>query len=214
MLHGMREERFDTSNQAWWNKERTATTNTANGYYYSDYWTGVDEQGEGKCTRAAASMALSYMGIDLLPKDLNKEGTVYHGYAKDAERQDPSCNTRGGSTNSTGSQYPMTYDRFLEMYNDYASDNGDKYSPVVIHTQYRKGSHAFIVVGHDQTDPEYFYVVDSGHRERFGRVKLTQEGQLKVAEYQILDGNNWVTLIDNKYSTEYNLMGVWQYYRK
>ena len=200
--------------QAWWNKERTATTNTANGYYYSDYWTGVDEQGESKCTRAAASMALSYMGIDLLPKDLNKEGTVYHGYAKDAERQDPSCNTRGGSTNSTGSQYPMTYDRFLEMYNDYASDNGDKYSPVVIHTQYRKGSHAFIVVGHDQTDPEYFYVVDSGHRERFGRVKLTQEGQLKVAEYQILDGNNWVTLIDNKYSTEYNLMGVWQYYRK
>ncbi len=200
-----------------WTKNQMGTTVNA-GTLKVTHDMNEDEQcmacGYLKCTRAAASMALSYMGIDLLPKDLNKEGTVYHGYAKDAERQDPSCNTRGGSTNSTGSQYPMTYDRFLEMYNDYASDNGDKYSPVVIHTQYRKGSHAFIVVGHDQTDPEYFYVVDSGHRERFGRVKLTQEGQLKVAEYQILDGNNWVTLIDNKYSTEYNLMGVWQYYRK
>ena len=183
------------------------------GSYRAKYWTGVDQsKGNGKCTRAAASMALSYMGIDLLPKDMGDH--CPEGYEQDARAKDSSCNTRGGSTDATDSQYDITYDRFLELYNDYASDNEGKYSPVVIHTAYRKGSHAFIVVGHDQNDPEYFYVVDSGHGDRLGRVKFTQEGPMKVAEYQKLDGKNWVTLVDNKYSTDYNLMGVWQYYKK
>ncbi len=195
--------------------------------YRAKYWTNVD-QSEGKCTRAAASMALSYMGIDLLPKDMGDHCKT--GYKEDARAKDSSCNTRGRSTNSAGEEYEMTYDKFLELYNDYASDEEGKYSPVVIHTVRRvkittedgkeewvRKTHAFIVVGHDQSDPDYFYVVDPGHGNNggTGRIKLTQEGQMRVADYQCYKDGKWTSLHEKtRYSDDCNLIGVWQYYKE
>ncbi|MDO4384604.1 MAG: C39 family peptidase [Clostridia bacterium] len=198
-----------------------------NGSYRAKYWTNVD-QSEGKCTRAAASMALSYMGIDLLPKDMGDHCKT--GYKEDARAKDSSCNTRGRSTNSAGEEYEMTYDKFLELYNDYASDEEGKYSPVVIHTvrlvniatedgkeEWVRRTHAFIVVGHDQSDPDYFYVVDPGHGNNggTGRIKLTQEGQMRVADYQCYKDGKWTSLHEKtRYSDDCNLIGVWQYYKE
>lgn len=195
------------------------------GSYRAKYWTNVD-QSEGKCTRAAASMALSYMGIDLLPKDMVGDHCKT-GYKEDARAKDSSCNTRGESTNYAGTEYKMTYDEFLELYNDYASDEEGKYSPVVIHTvrevwskedkKFVKKTHAFIVVGHDQSDPDYFYVVDPGHgnNDGTGRIKLTQEGQMRVADYQWYNGREWVSFKDQvRYKDDCKLIGVWQYYKK
>ena len=199
-----------------------------NGSYRAKYWTNVD-QSEGKCTRAAASMALSYMGIDLLPKDMVGDHCKT-GYKEDASAKDSSCNTRGRSTNSAGEEYEMTYDKFLELYNDYASDEEGKYSPVVIHTvrwvkitnkdgkeEWVRKTHAFIVVGHDQSDPDYFYVVDPGHGENggTGRIKLTQEGQMRVADYQCYKDGKWNSLYKNtRYAADCKLIGVWQYYKE
>ena len=195
-----------------------------NGSYRAKHWTNVD-QSEGKCTRAAASMALSYMGIDLLPKDMGDHCKT--GYKEDARAKDSSCNTRGRSTNSGGEEYEMNYDKFLELYNDYASDEEGKYSPVVIHTvrwvwskddkKFVQRTHAFIVVGHDQSNPDYFYVVDPGHGNNggTGRIKLTQEGQMRVADYQCYKDGKWISLHEKtRYADDCNLIGVWQYYKE
>ena len=192
--------------------------------YRANYWTNVD-QSEGKCTRAAASMALSYMGIDLLPKDMGDNCKT--GYKEDASAKDSSCNTRGRSTNSGGEEYEMNYDKFLELYNDYASDEEGKYSPVVIHTvrwvwskddkKLVQRTHAFIVVGHDQSNPDYFYVVDPGHGNNggTGRIKLTQEGQMRVADYQCYKDGKWTSLHEKtRYADDCKLIGVWQYYKE
>ena len=192
--------------------------------YRANYWTNVD-QSEGKCTRAAASMALSYMGIDLLPKDMGDNCKT--GYKEDASAKDSSCNTRGRSTNSGGEEYEMNYDKFLELYNDYASDEEGKYSPVVIHTvrwvwskddkKFVQRTHAFIVVGHDQSNPDYFYVVDPGHGNNggTGRIKLTQEGQMRVADYQCYKDGKWTSLHEKtRYADDCKLIGVWQYYKE
>ena len=194
------------------------------GSYRDEYWTDVD-QSEGKCTRAASSMALSYMGIDVLPKDMGNHCTT--GYEADAKAKDSSCKTRGESTNYAGKEYEMTYDEFLDLYNDYASDEEGKYSPVVIHTvrwvwskndkKFVQRTHAFIVVGHDQSNPDYFYVVDPGHGNNggTGRIKLTQEGQMRVADYQCYKDGKWTSLHEKtRYADDCNLIGVWQYYKE
>lgn len=199
--------------------------------YHNEYWTGVDQVKEGKCTRAAASMALSYMGIDLLPNKMGDHAPT--GYASDVP--DSSCEVRGAqaggvgqvTTNSSGAECSFTYDDFLEMYNDYASDTEGKYSPIVIHTVYwyanknsgAKGdkTHAFLVIGRDENDPDYFYVVDSGHSYSSGKVKFTQEGPMRVSEYKVESGASWVDYTNNdgsiRYSKDKILMGVWQYYK-
>lgn len=151
------------------------------------------------------------------------------GYVKNAQAKDSSCKVRGAragagvTTNSTGTECSFTYNEFLQMYNDYASDTEGKYSPIVIHSVYyntktkKEQPHAFTVIGRDESNPEYFYVVDSGYSNNagIGKVKFAQEGQMRVADYQIVkaDTGKWGTSTNKFYSADYILMGVWQYYK-
>lgn len=180
-------------------------------YYYTDanakngrsegYWTN-NSQASGKCTRAAASMALSYMGITALPKNFNPTLSPYAPYAESL-----GCTTAGDDNETRGSLYSISLSEFKKWYERYANDTTGKYSPIILHTYYNGGMHAFAVFGRDANDNDFYYIVDSGTGYHVGKVKLAEvDGYIRIKEYR--NSNNQVV---SKYSSSYKMMGVWQY---
>lgn len=100
-----------------------------------------------KCTRAALSMALSWMGIDCTPvrmSELVRSEEIFYTY-------DPVCE-KLGVTRTEGD---------LEtLWAEYEAGRG---SPVLLHFTYSGGGmHGVLLVARDPEDPELFYAVTSG----------------------------------------------------
>ncbi len=120
--------------------------------YDKDSWPPSVHPKSG-CIAAAKSMALSSMGIDHLPKDMNlgTDGYVNEDYIK--TKWDLKQNICGDK--QSHSKRVEALDSYLE---NYLSDPS-KYSPPVIRVTTYSGGHSMIVVGKDETG---YRVVDSG----------------------------------------------------
>ena len=187
--------------------------------YYSDanadgitrtegYWTD-NAQGTSRCTRAAACMAWSYMGITAFPKYVSPTDHPYAPYAL----------TLGCDTDRRSS---ISLAEFETWYKRYADDTTGKYSPIVLQTNYAKlddngniqfdkngnvvlGSHAFTIFGRDINDG-YYYIVDPGHNVYLGKIKLEEvNGEICVAEYITAKG------VHPKKYNSYSMLMIWQY---
>lgn len=182
-------------------------------YYYTDanaqannrlggYWTD-DSQAKGRCTRAAASMALSYMGITALPKSFNPTQGPYAPFAETL-----GCSTAGNDLETKGSAYAISLSEFENWYERYANDSTGKYSPIVLHMLYANdGIHAFTVFGRDANNSAYYYVVDSGTGYHIAKVKIVEvNGSIRIGEYIIPNGDSVA-----RYGSDYAMVGVWQY---
>ena len=189
--------------------------------YYSDtdddylgkgYWAS-NTQGSEKCTRAAACMALSYMGITAFPK----YSSTNHPYIDFADGL--GCYTDPNEVfefmTSEEIEAP-DLEGFEAMYARYANDTTGDYSPIVIHTNHDYGQHAFTVFGRDAEDGEY-YVVDSGHGEVYhlGKIKLEEvNDEIRVAKYRFIDNPTYEETVLAKYNIGNAVHCVWQYVRK
>ncbi len=173
-------------------------------YFYVDsdgYWASAS-QANGKCTRAASSMALSYMGVTALPKNFNPTACPYAPYAESM-----GITTRGNDSESSGSAYSISMATFEEWYAKYANDTVGKYSPIVLHMKNNGSIHAFAVFGRDKNDSDYYYIVDSGTGDHISKVKIVEvDGKIRIGEYIKKNG-----LRNSKYSSSYEMVGVWQY---
>ncbi len=182
-------------------------------YYYTDdnakennrsggYWTDNSEA-NGRCTRAAASMALSYMGITAFPKNFNPTNSPYKNYAASL-----GCTTIGNDLETLGSAYSISLSEFEAWYEKYENDTTGMYSPIILHTYYANGGiHAFTVFGRDINNKNYYYVVDSGTGDHIAKIKIVEKnGVIRIDEYKYADGT-----IVTKYNSSYKMVGVWQY---
>ncbi len=177
---------------------------TQDKYFYAGdngYWTDREEA-KGKCTRAASCMAISYMGITALPKNVNPTASPYATYAKNL-----GLTTHGNDNESKGSAYSISLSTFQEWYDRYAADTKGEYSPIILHTYTSSSMHAFAVFGRDVNDPDYYYVVDSGTGDHLGKVKIVEvSGKIRIGEYIKRDGSK-----SSNYNSNKTMLGVWQY---
>jgi len=176
-------------------------------YYYTDsnhtngYWLN-NSQADGKCTRAASCMALSYMGITAFPKNVSPTNSPYKTYIESL-----GLTMVGDGQESCGYNYSVSLATFNEWYNRYANDKTGKYSPIVIHTEYASGKHSFAVFGRDTNNANTYYVIDSGHGEYLGKIELTEvNGKIRIKKYSTAS-----VASSSKYSSDYSIIGVWQY---
>ncbi|MBR2422086.1 MAG: cell wall-binding repeat-containing protein [Oscillospiraceae bacterium] len=187
-------------------------------YYYVDkwvnntftegYWTS-NTQAEGKCTRAAACMAWSYMGITAFPKN------VYPIKPTDITDDPPEPYVAYADKIlgcETVSDTSCTMEEFSTMYERYANDTTGKYSPIVIFTKHKTNQHAFTILGRCVSKEYYgyYYVADPGHNVHFGMIKLEEVlGEIRVADY--------ITIKDvdsEKYNINYPMKRVSQYIKR
>ena len=97
-------------------------------YFYTNYWTGLVDAATYQCQLAAASMALSYVNVNKLPKDLGKFAGPANNY--------------GAAQYTLPSSVSSAVDNLI-------NGNG-KYSPVVIHVKpypSSGGEHWLVVAG-------------------------------------------------------------------
>lgn len=185
--------------------------------YCEDYWgfkiLNEHPKGNGFCNRAAACMALSYMGYDLLPKDL-KDST-------DVESQKSELLTTHNIivNRKSKEEHTMTMTNFNELYENYVNDHdkGD-YSPVILYTKHKKNNgkgpetnHWLVIIGQDAQDKEYYSVLDSG-TGNYAQIKLgtTNGDTLVITEYRYSgDGINWKP--DEGYNADEQTLTMVQY---
>ena len=116
-------------------------------YYSKDFYTwgkGVIDS-SNKCTRASASMALSFLGIDLTPgkmSDLMKKADIPSPIASVPDMVDEVEKVK-----ST---------KFKTLFENY-NDNPDEYTPVVAYFNYKSSQHAVVIYAFDGT---YYYAAD------------------------------------------------------
>lgn len=160
--------------------------------YVPEYWTSLSDA-SGSCTRAASSMAVSYMGINALPKSASNV-TRFH-----ADMKALGCPQEVSSGGKA--------DRFTAWYDEYARDESGLVSPVVIYTNHQTSTHAFVVIGRDKAEHDCFYVVDSGSSSYVNRVRLgVQNGVLVIREYLYSTQK-----LDTRYSEAYSVISIWRY---
>ena len=162
--------------------------------YVPEYWVSRSDAA-GSCTRAAGSMAASYMGIDALPRD-----------AADFSKFQTLVKNLGGAPSTHSA---CTLETFLRWYDDYARDGTGRVSPVVIYTNYGTSTHAFVVIGRDSSAHDCFYVADSGSSGCVNRVRLgVENGRVYVDEYVRSTGT-----VDTRYGKEHRIIYFWRYAR-
>ena len=121
--------------------------------FVKEYWFSaafdLRDTANRKCTRAAFSMALSWLGIDCTPVDMSdmlRSRELKYTY-------DPVCEKLGNVIRVQGD---------LEtLWADYQAGKG---SPVLLHFNYDGGLHAVLLIDRDREEPELFYAVNSGQR--------------------------------------------------
>lgn len=160
--------------------------------YVPEYWVSLSDA-SGSCTRAAGSMAASYMGIDALPRD-----------AADFTRFQKLVKSLGGEPSTNTSCSVST---FIQWYDEYARDTEGNVSPVVVYTRYGSSTHAFVIIGRDSASHDLFYVADSGSSGCVNRVRLgADNGRLYVDEYVRSTGT-----VDDRYGKEHEMLYFWRY---
>lgn len=160
--------------------------------YVPQYWVSRSDA-SGSCTRAAGSMAASYMGIDALPRD-----------AADFTKFQKLVGSLGGTPSTHNA---CTLETFLRWYDEYARDTEGRVSPVVIYTRYGTSTHAIVVVGRDAAAHDRFYVADSGSSGCVNRVRLgVEDGRVYVDEYAFSTGK-----IDARYGRGHEMLYFWRY---
>lgn len=183
-----------------WGSSPQATQDDYMYYGEQGYWSTL-EQAKSACTRAASCMAISYMGITALPKNVNPTDAPYEEYATKTL----------GLTLFGNDSSSISLSTFNEWYDRYAMDTLGEYSPIILHTNYNTDSmHAVAVFGRDANDENCYYVVDSGGREHVAKVRIVEvNGKIRIGEYLIRNNDKKNT----KYSSAYGMIGVWQYGR-
>lgn len=162
--------------------------------YVPEYWVSQSDA-SGSCTRAAGSMAASYMGVNALPR-VASSFTAFQAYIK-----------AQGFTVATDNDCSLSV--FVRWYDDYARDVDGAFSPVVIYTEYGLSRHAFVVIGRDAEAHDLFYIADSGSTSYVNRVRLAEEdGLLYVAQYEFADGR-----VDERYGKDHPMVYFWRYCR-
>jgi len=160
--------------------------------YVPQYWVSYSDA-SGSCTRAAGSMAASYMGINALPRAAT-DFTKFQTYIKNQ-----------GCTVSTNTACSLT--TFVSWYDAYARDEAGNVSPVVIYTNYGTSKHAFVVIGRDANEHDCFYIADSGSSSYVNRIRLGEEkDKLYIAEYLFSSGK-----VDTRYGKEHPMIYFWHY---
>ena len=183
------------------------------GRTYESYWgndlavwgklNGVQQTPTNLCTRAAASMALSYMGKNVLPKNMTNEfegGNYYKTAAAKA-----GCSTEGRGNNG---KEKITSELFIKWYNDYAMNAEGKYSPVSIRVKKTKKQHAFTIIGRDSTNPNCFYIADPGNGMVTTKIYLTDvDGELRVEAYMVNEAGKKSV----QYNSSLKVLDMWRY---
>ncbi len=167
------------------------------------YWGDLSAKSEtGMCNRASASMALSYMGVDIKPKDFiggseSVEGvdSFLAGYHIKAHR----------SASPQVSSFEQYYARFLK-------DAGTgRFSPVILYTKKSGNPHWITVIGQDSSDSSYYWVLDSG-TGNYAQVKFKEDGdklQIEKYRYKVSEGAAWKE--DTRYGETYAMIKIMQY---
>lgn len=122
-------------------------------YFYSDYWGSLVDSASWQCQLAAASMALSYVNVDYLPKDMG----LYWGPGQ----------------NVPPAEYTTPSDVSSAI--DIMYNNNGKYSPLVAHIQpswTSGGEHWVTIVGRKSGNT--YQVLDPGNSN--GYYETTIEG--------------------------------------
>ena len=153
-------------------------------------------------------MALSYMGIDLKPVDFTK-GSI------DTEGLDGSIVYTKG-VRKREYTYSPTWSTFSNYYSKYVNDNAQgNVSPVILYTDYLGNEHWLVVIGQDDTDTDYFWVLDSANGKH-SQIKFVEiDGALRIADYRYKDSKSGAWRYDgypaNKYSSEYEMYRLIQF---
>ncbi len=117
-------------------------------YWKSLYYDLTDES-RSKCTRAAFSMALSYLGIDCTPvhmSDIAKNKELFYTY-------DAVLNALKNVSRIDGN--------LEQLWSNYKKEEGD-YSPVAIHFSYGSdGMHSLLLIDRDDENPNLYYAITS-----------------------------------------------------
>lgn len=173
-----------------------------NAYTYSSYWVSGESIGD-ECTRAAGSMAVSYLGSDVLP---NAPGTdSINDWVNYWDNHYGYWYNRIYHVTYRGD---CTVEKFQELYNRYSTDTSYKYAPPVFYTKYGSsyGYHAIVIIGRDSSNHDVFYAVDSANSTGIDKVTLTVvDGEIRI---ESMDGanNSW-------YGSNYPMQSIIQFYR-
>jgi len=135
-------------------KIRYVAQNPKDSLFVKEYWLSkghdLREKANQKCTRAAFSMALSWLGIDCTPvamSDLLRSEELFYTY-------DQVCEALGNVTRVEGNLETL-----------WAAYQAGEGSPVLLHFVYSGGGmHAVLLVARDEEDPDLFYALTSGQR--------------------------------------------------
>lgn len=145
---------------------RRVAQNRSDGAFTRSYWEskkynfvyGGDQLSNSMCTRAAYSMALSYLGISITPVEMSQ---ISGSKQVDHNPAAPYDAHTSYLAKKNGVQLTRISGKLSELFENYASDSS--YSPVYVRMRKKDGNpHAFIVVGRDDS---YYYVVDSSARD-------------------------------------------------
>lgn len=119
---------------------------------------GGEQLSNSMCTRAAYSMALSYLGVSVTPVEMSQ---ISGSKQVDHDPAAPYDAITAYLAKQNGVQLTRIKGELSELFENYASDSS--YSPVYVRMRKKDGNpHAFIVVGRDDT---YYYAVDSSARD-------------------------------------------------
>lgn len=123
-------------------------------------------------------MALSYMGIDLKPVDFANGSYDTEGV------EGVSIVYKKGIKHRKITRSP-TWNTFKEYYDRYVNDarKGDV-SPVILYTDYKGDAHWLTVIGQDNIDSDYFWVLDPANGKH-SQIKFTEiAGSLRIEDYR------------------------------
>ena len=186
---------------------------------YDEYWGNVN--GLDKCNRAAASMALSYMGVDVLPKDFRGESSV------EGTNGDTLLKEKGVHVEKAKKK---TIEEFERMYDRYENDVNGTFSPILIYTKYmsydkntkkpKQSNHWLTVYDRDPEDDGWYCVLDPGFGD-YARIRFEEDetGNIYIAEFQYKksEKGEWQTSerygpsIKKEHEFDYSMMKIIQY---
>ena len=169
-------------------------------------------------------MALSYMGVDVLPKDFRGESDSVEGTNGDTLLTEKGVHVEKAKK--------KTIEEFERMYDRYENDVDGTFSPILIYTNYmsydkdtkkpKQSNHWLTVYDRDPEDDGWYCVLDPGFGD-YARIRFEEDetGNIYIAEYQYKrsEKGKWQTSerygpsIKKEHEFDYSMMKIIQYHK-